>query len=311
VLAILAPSVTYNPTLAEPEAAAEIEQHLMLDPERGSAEWNSVWRTDIADLFDRETVQAAVDVGIPVRLPVPGLRYLVACDPSGGRGDSFTAAVGHVEGDLLVIDRVYERRSPFVSDIALDEVSALAREYNTTTIMGDNYGADLTVSAFARRGISYVPISVFDDVRHLPGQKKQGQQIKLNRNQIYLNALPLFTAGRVRLPDHPRLFHQLINLERRTQRSGHDSVDHPQGQHDDIANSVCACLVALAGTPDVVERWIRAFNREALPRYLAKRAGLPPPIADVPTPPTPPAPPSSPTELPLVEPVGLGPRRKF
>jgi hypothetical protein len=57
----------------------------------------------------------------------------------------------------------------------------------------------------------------------------------------------LFTAGRVRLLDHPRLFNELISLERRTQRSGHDSVDHPRGRHDDLANSVCACLVTLAG----------------------------------------------------------------
>jgi len=75
-------------------------------------------------------------------------------------------------------------------------------------------------------------------------------QGKLNRSEIYLNSVGLFTAGRVKLPDNPRLVHQLIGLERRAARSsGHDSVDHPAGGHDDLANACCGCLVALAGKP--------------------------------------------------------------
>jgi hypothetical protein len=46
------------------------------------------------------------------------------------------------------------------------------------------------------------------------------------------------------------LVHQLISLERRAARSsGHDSIDHPPGAHDDLANAACGCLVALAGKP--------------------------------------------------------------
>jgi hypothetical protein len=191
-------------------------------------------------------VQAAVDTGITLRSPNAGVRYLVATDPSGGRGDAFTAAIGHTEGKRLVIDRVYERRAPFDPETALDEVAALAREYGASMVHGDDYGADLIVSGFRRRGIIYKNIAVRDDLRHLPN-RNPGPQVRLNRSEIYLNALPLFTAGRVRLLDHPRLFNELISLERRSQRSGHDSVDHPRGRHDDLANSVCACLVTLAG----------------------------------------------------------------
>jgi hypothetical protein len=275
VLAILAPSVAYNPLLAEPEAAAEIAQALVLDPERAAAEWNSVWRSDLADLFDRETVQSAVDPGVTIRWPRPGVRYLVAADPSGGRGDAFTAAVGHAEGATLIIDRVYERRAPFISDVAMDEVAAVARDYGASTVLGDDYGADLTVSAFRQRGIAYKSIAIHD----------KGKEIKLNRSEIYLNALPLFTAGRVRLPDNPRLFHQLISLERRTQRSGHDTVDHPRGQHDDLANAVCACLVVLAGAkaPMIISATALANSRlppgtrlssGRLSPYLAEMAQL-------------------------------------
>jgi hypothetical protein len=248
VLAILAPSVTYNPTLAELIPAAEIARSLLLDPERAAAEWNSIWRTDIADLFDRETVAAAVDANVLSRPPTPGFTYVIAVDPSGGRGDAFTAAVGHAEGNLVIIDAVYERRAPFDPNEAVADIAALAREYRVSEVCGDDYGADLTVSAFKRAGIAYRNIAVREDIRPLPDHRAPSQT-KLNRSTIYLNALPLFTSGRVRLVDHPRLFNELIRLERRTNRSGRDSVDHPDGQHDDIANAVCACLVVIAGRP--------------------------------------------------------------
>jgi ribosomal protein S27AE len=39
------------------------------------------------------------------------------------------------------------------------------------------------------------------------------------------------------------LISQLANLERRTGRSGRDSVDHRTGEHDDVANSVAGAIV--------------------------------------------------------------------
>jgi DNA-directed RNA polymerase subunit RPC12/RpoP len=44
------------------------------------------------------------------------------------------------------------------------------------------------------------------------------------------------------LLDSQRLATQLCSLERRTARSGKDSVDHPVGGHDDLANSACGAL---------------------------------------------------------------------
>ena len=39
---------------------------------------------------------------------------------------------------------------------------------------------------------------------------------------------------------------QFLALERRTTRGGRDSIDHPPGGHDDIANAVAgACLAAI------------------------------------------------------------------
>ena len=47
----------------------------------------------------------------------------------------------------------------------------------------------------------------------------------------------------VELLDHPGLIAQLSSLERRTTRFGKDSIDHPSGAHDDVANAAAGVLV--------------------------------------------------------------------
>ena len=44
---------------------------------------------------------------------------------------------------------------------------------------------------------------------------------------------------------------QLTMLERRTARGGKDSIDHPRGGHDDVANSVAGSLVCAFKEPGV------------------------------------------------------------
>jgi hypothetical protein len=190
----------------------------------------------LTNFLDRQLIEAAIERGIAARPPRPGI-CAAFVDPSGGRGDSFTAAVGHAEGSTLIVDALYEKRAPFDSEATIAEVADLLDGYGVTIARGD----DLTVAAFRRCGIAYRSLRLGD---------ADGHHGKLSRSEIYLNAIGLFTAGRVRLPDNPRLVHQLISLERRASRSsGHDAVDHPAGGHDDLANACCGCLVALAGRP--------------------------------------------------------------
>jgi hypothetical protein len=234
VLAVLGTSAQFNPTLDE----AEIDRQVALDPEKAGAEYLSRWRDDLTNFIDRQLVEMAIDKGTVARPPERGLSYAAFVDPSGGRADSFTAAIGHREGALLIIDNLFEQRSPFDADATVGEIARLLKSYNLSTVRGDDYGAELTVSAFRRHGISY---------RNLKLGDAEGKQGRLNRSEIYLNVTSLFTAGRVKLPDNPRLVHQLISLERRASRSsGHDTVDHPAGGHDDLANAACGCVVALA-----------------------------------------------------------------
>lgn len=234
VLVVLGTSLQFNPTLDE----AEINRQLELDPEKASAEYRSIWRDDLSSFLDRVLVDAAIEQGVISRNYVAKHTYTMFVDPSGGRGDSFTAAIGHREGLTCVIDLLYEARAPFDSDAVIDGVAALAHGYNICTVYGDDYGADLTVAAFRRRRISYQRPKLTNT---------EGAQGKLNKSELYLNSLQLFTSGNVKLLDNPRLVHQLTSLERRAARSGHDTVDHPPGGHDDLANAVCGCAVLLAG----------------------------------------------------------------
>src|SRR5262249_62287963 len=61
-----------------------------------------------------------------------------------------------------------------------------------------------------------------------------------------LESLPVFTRGLARLPNNARLIRELRLLERRTHRSGKDTVEHPRNGHDDHANVVCGVLSLLA-----------------------------------------------------------------
>jgi hypothetical protein len=252
VLVVLATSMEFNPTLD----ADEIDRQVALDPEKAGAEYLSQWRDDLTSFIDRQLVEAAIEEGVVVRPPQRGIAYVAFADPSGGRSDSFTAAVGHREGTTVIVDALLERRAPFDSNAVIIEIAGLLKSYGVTTVRGDDYGADLTVAAFRRHGVTYRSVRLGD---------ADGVQGRLNRSEIYLNSVALFTAGRARIPDNPRLVHQLISLERRTSRStGHDTVDHPVGSHDDLANACCGCLVLLAGRPTPFIMSPAAIQRAAL-----------------------------------------------
>ena len=69
------------------------------------------------------------------------------------------------------------------------------------------------------------------------------QASEKSKSDIYVDLLPLLNSGAVALLENDRLALQLTQLERRTSRGGKDSIDHPRGGHDDVANSVGGSLV--------------------------------------------------------------------
>jgi hypothetical protein len=154
------------------------------------------------------------------------VRYVSFCDPSGGQGDSFTSGIAHKEDDAAILDCLLEIRAPFNSIQATEQIAATLKSYNCHKTIGDKYAANWVVDAFRKCGISY-------------------EHSERDRSQIYLDTLPLFTSGRVKLLDNKRLVHQFANLERIAGSLGRDKVDHGRGGHDDLCNSAAGALIRL------------------------------------------------------------------
>jgi hypothetical protein len=205
-----------------------IARQLQEDPQLYAAEYNSQWRDDLSTFISRELLDAAVDRGVVVRPPVAGTNYFSFSDPSGGVHDSFTMAISHREkDDAVVLDMLYERKPPFNPSEIVEEIAALLKSYNRLSqVTGDKYAANWVVEAFAKTGIKYI-------------------QSERDRSAIYLDCLPLFTSGRARLIDSPRLVSQFASLERRTFSTGKDRVDHGRetSARDDACNSAAGALV--------------------------------------------------------------------
>ena len=90
----------------------------------------------------------------------------------------------------------------------------------------------------------------------------------LRTGRQYRDLLPLINSGACDLLDSDKMKAQLVSLERRIARGGKDSIDHPPGGHDDIANAAAGVLVACLLSPGV-----RGFDRP-LPEISARDMGL-------------------------------------
>jgi hypothetical protein len=94
------------------------------DPVRNRAEYESVWRDDIAGFISRDIVESCI--GDYVELPSePGVTYVFFIDPATGAdgGDSYAMCVAHRAGDVIVIDALREVRPPFSPSTVIDEVA--------------------------------------------------------------------------------------------------------------------------------------------------------------------------------------------
>jgi hypothetical protein len=242
ILVIKAPTRAFNPLIPQ----RFIDQQLDLDPEVNAAEYLSEFRADLADYVDRAVVEAAVDPGVRERPYSHGCKYTAFVDPSGGSGDAMTLAIAHRQPDgTAILDCLREVRPPFSPESVVADFAHTLAIYKISRVIGDHYGGEFVREPLRKQNIAY-------------------QLADKSKSDLYRDALPLLNSGKVRLLDHPRLVSQLCSLERRTGRgTGRDSIDHPVGLHDDIANAVCGALVTAEAKrplyvhPDVLARSAR------------------------------------------------------
>jgi hypothetical protein len=212
------------------------------DAASAAAEYGAQFRADIEAFVSLDAVRNSVKPGI---LEVPyrrGESYYAFLDPSGGAGDSFTLAIVHVDSSkqVVVLDCIREARPPFSPEAICEEFAATMRAYNTYTAISDRYGGAWVTEMAAHHGITV-------------------EQSAKAKSELYTDLLPLVNSARIELLDHPRLISQLVGLERRTARSGRDTIDHSPGGHDDIVNAVAGaaqCIIELGVSAD----WTAAYG---------------------------------------------------
>jgi hypothetical protein len=216
-----------NPTFD----AAAIATALLEDPEAARAEYLAEFRGDIESFVTAEALDAVIVPGRLELAPLANMSYVAFLDFAGGSGrDSASLAIAHRHDSLAVLDCVREVRPPFSPESVCRDFAATLKLYGITQAIADRYAGDFPAEQMRKNGVTVEPSA----------------RVK---SDLYRELLPAINSGSVELLDLPRLRSQLAGLERRTTRSGKDSIDHATGAHDDLANAVAGALVAAVAAP--------------------------------------------------------------
>jgi hypothetical protein len=207
------------------------------DPASAAAEYGAEFRTDVSAFVAREVVDACTPPDRFEFAPIEHVPYVAFVDPSGGSADSMTLAIAHPEGPMAMLDALREAKPPFSPEGVVEEFAAVLKSYGVGRVQGDRYAGEWPREQFRKHGIEY-------DLSDRP------------KSDIYRDVLPKLNSRMVELLDVPRLAKQLCDLERRTARGGRDSIDHPPGAHDDLANAAAGALLLASAPPKQVGvRW--------------------------------------------------------
>jgi hypothetical protein len=216
-----------------------------------TAEFDATFREDVENFLPESLVRSAVKH--PNFLPYDSAkRYMAFIDPSGGRSDSMTLAIGHREKERIIVDLVLERKPPFDPTAVVKEFADVMKSYCVKKAFSDRYGGVWVEDSFKKAGM-YLRMS------------------DLDKNSIYLNFQPLISMNRVELPDDETTILQLRLLERKTRSGGQDAIDHPRGLHDDAANAVAGVATHLSRE----HVWSAEDMDRFLPRTLSKHEAMP------------------------------------
>lgn len=217
------PSRTMNETLPQSVVDEAYEE----DRASAMAEYGGQFRDDVGEFLPRAVIERLVIEGRLELLPEEGTKYVAFADLSGGRSDDAALSIAHANGRCVVVDLLRRYRPPHNPQDVVHRMVAEARRYGIRRIEGDNYAAEWVAGAFANAGMWYV-------------------RAELPKSQLYLELLPRLCSGEIELPDDKDLVNQLASLERRTRSGGRDTIDHPPGGHDDLANVIAGVAVASA-----------------------------------------------------------------
>ena len=243
----------FNPTVSEEFIKAELDK----DPHGAGAEYMTIPRSDLETFLDAALVDSATrssprELPFAVTNPQGGhYSYFAGLDVSGGRGDAAAAAVSRTDGERVAVCATRRWPAPHDPLEVAKQVAAFLKSYHLMSATADNYAAEFATASYREAGV------------HL-------QPADFSRSESYLYMLPLFTTGRIEIPDEPTLRTELLGLQRRTGRSGKDAVDHPPHGHDDLANATSLSAVMASRTTGSDDVHVHVIKSEFFDDYLGR-----------------------------------------
>lgn len=225
-----ADTLSMNPTYDKKAIARAFAR----DPVVASSEFGSdgsvTFRQARQALFDEDAVRRCIVVDRRELGPLASTRYVAFLDAAQGQrsGDAMTLGIAHAEGGRGVLDLVRVTEPPFDPAVVLQSYAQVLHDYDVRVLVGDRHAIGFVQHECVRLGIKFEPAT-------------------LDKSGLFAELLPLVNTGRVEFLDEPTLRAQLCALERRSVRGGRDSIDHPRGAHDDVANVAAGALVLAAG----------------------------------------------------------------
>jgi len=228
----------------------KVERAVIRSPLSARAEYYAEFRADIETYLPLEAIEAVMVEGRKALLPNPQMRYKAFTDPTGGvgAGDSFTLAIGHTDKNKIVIDKMLEAQPSNQGldlEATVQNFSIVLKSYGCYKVVGDKFGGNWCSKEFRKHGIVYIPT----------------EEPYRTKSEIYSMFEPIVTTRSVEMPDDEKLKAQLNDLERQIRADGKDSITHPKGGHDDVAN-------AAAGLASIL---FEGINIGLTPEYMVQR----------------------------------------
>jgi hypothetical protein len=214
--------------LMNPQVSEKKIEKLIKKGKAMHAEFYAEFREDLENYLSREELEIVMTAEEHY-VRDPEFQYFAFVDPSGGRNDSFTLAIGHWEKEKIIVDRLEERIPPFDTSQIVEEYAEILKQFGIMKISGDRFGGVWTSDAFKKHGIEY-------------------EMSPLVKNDLLLEFVSLVRMREVLLPKNQRLLLQSIQLERRPGKSGKDEIQKLPGFHDDLLNEIAGLTVLMKTT---------------------------------------------------------------
>lgn len=205
-------------------------------PSTFAVEYMAQFRKDEAGMYDPEMIDKAVNKLRSLELPPRReIIYFAFVDVAGGGGkDSYALAIGHGEGQRIVIDVVRSQAPKFNPDFITENYVKLCAQYRIRQVYGDKFSGDWALNSWANHSAGTIEYVKSD----------------MTKSELYLEAESPFNTEMIELPNRELAIEQLKDLRRRSRRGGKDSVDSSGGQPEDEANVIAGVMAHLITRED-------------------------------------------------------------